>query len=247
MNEIEILISEDKGVRKLHFDSEWVQGAMRIRQPLHLELEYTRDMLCPFLLHAPQDWPSHILCIGLGVGALPRFFHAFFPEAVVETVEICSSVVAVCEQNFNLPRTSERFKIHVDCGAQFLLETQCQYDLIIVDGFDQDAGVGPLGTPEFFQSAKSHLSSGGVLVSNVLTHGNNSMHMIERLQEVFEKRVLALSKCASGNLVAVAFESHFEWPTQEEINDNLAELEARTGANFAKVGSKVRDAIPRSP
>jgi spermidine synthase len=37
-----IEISEERGVRYLHFGSPWVQGAMRIARPWALELEYTR-------------------------------------------------------------------------------------------------------------------------------------------------------------------------------------------------------------
>ena len=38
-------ISEDGGVRNLHFGSEWIQGAMRIARPWSLELAYTREMM----------------------------------------------------------------------------------------------------------------------------------------------------------------------------------------------------------
>jgi len=49
-------ISEDDGVRYLHFGSEWIQGAMRIRRPWSLELHYTREMMAGLLLHA-APWP----------------------------------------------------------------------------------------------------------------------------------------------------------------------------------------------
>jgi hypothetical protein len=38
-------ISEQAGVRYLHFGSTWIQGAMRIARPWNLELEYTREMM----------------------------------------------------------------------------------------------------------------------------------------------------------------------------------------------------------
>ena len=47
-------ISEESGVRYLHFGSEWVQGAMRIRKPDALELDYTREMMVPLLLHGAE-------------------------------------------------------------------------------------------------------------------------------------------------------------------------------------------------
>jgi len=36
-------ISEEAGVRYLHFGSDWIQGAMRIARPWALELDYTRE------------------------------------------------------------------------------------------------------------------------------------------------------------------------------------------------------------
>ncbi len=45
-----IEVSEEAGVRYLHFGSPWVQGAMRIARPWSLELEYTRDMMMALLL-----------------------------------------------------------------------------------------------------------------------------------------------------------------------------------------------------
>ena len=53
---IPIDISEESGIRYLHFGSEWVQGAMRIRKPDALELDYTREMMAGLLLSA--NWPT---------------------------------------------------------------------------------------------------------------------------------------------------------------------------------------------
>ena len=43
-------ISEADGVRYLHLGTPWVQGAMRIRKPLALELEYIQRMMAWMLL-----------------------------------------------------------------------------------------------------------------------------------------------------------------------------------------------------
>ena len=62
-------ISEEAGVRYLHFGSDWVQGAMRIARPWSLELAYTREMMAGLLLREPP-WPKNALLIGLGAGSL---------------------------------------------------------------------------------------------------------------------------------------------------------------------------------
>ena len=40
-----IRLSEQAGVRYLQFGPQWIQGAMRLRRPWSLELEYTRQMM----------------------------------------------------------------------------------------------------------------------------------------------------------------------------------------------------------
>ena len=40
-----VTLSEADGVRYLHFGTEWVQGAMRLRKPDALELEYAQQMM----------------------------------------------------------------------------------------------------------------------------------------------------------------------------------------------------------
>jgi hypothetical protein len=47
------------GVRYLHFGTEWVQGAMRIRKPDWPELEYAQQMMAWMLwIEQPRASPS---------------------------------------------------------------------------------------------------------------------------------------------------------------------------------------------
>ena len=89
----DIDISEEGGVRYLHFGSDWVQGAMRIRKPDALELDYTREMMAGLLLRDGLatdggHWPRKVLIIGLGAASLVRFVHHHLPQAKIRVVEI---------------------------------------------------------------------------------------------------------------------------------------------------------------
>jgi len=53
-----IELSEQDGVRYLHFGSPWIQGAMRLRRPFDLELDYVRHMMAWLLFMAP---PARVL------------------------------------------------------------------------------------------------------------------------------------------------------------------------------------------
>jgi spermidine synthase len=63
-------LSEEDGVRYLHFGTEWIQGGMRIARPWQLELEYQKQMMA-LALFLPE--PQRILQLGLGAAALTKF------------------------------------------------------------------------------------------------------------------------------------------------------------------------------
>ncbi|NCW85299.1 MAG: spermidine synthase, partial [Oxalobacteraceae bacterium] len=65
-----VTVSEQEGVRYLHFGTEWVQGAMRVRRPYWIELEYTQQMMAWMLF---MEQPQHIAQLGLGTAALTKF------------------------------------------------------------------------------------------------------------------------------------------------------------------------------
>src|SRR5574343_50353 len=109
-------ISEESGVRYLHFGSDWVQGAMRIRKPDALELSYTREMMAGLLLR-DAPWPARVLLIGLGAGSLAKFVHRHVPQAQVTVVEILPEVHAVASQFFRLPDEDERLRVVIGDGA----------------------------------------------------------------------------------------------------------------------------------
>ena len=69
-----VTVSEHDGVRYLHLGSPWVQGAMRIRRPQVVELEYIRRMLAAVLwLPSASLGRGRAVQLGLGAGALTRF------------------------------------------------------------------------------------------------------------------------------------------------------------------------------
>src|SRR5258706_10060708 len=146
-----IEVSEEAGVRYLHFGSDWVQGAMRMRKPDALELEYTREMLACLLWRDWQDWPRSVLLIGLGAGSLVKFLHKHVPRATLEVVEIDPRMPAFAELHFGVPRDPSRIGIHIDDGSRFVRESPRQYSLILVDGFDHRARSGALDTPGFYR------------------------------------------------------------------------------------------------
>ena len=196
-----IEVSEEEGVRYLHFGSRWIQGAMRIARPYALELEYTRDMMFPLLLHSGGGWPRTVLSIGLGAGSFARFLHKHRPRAAHTIVEIDGDVIACARHHFRLPPEGPRLRITIDDGSDYLQAADRDFDLILVDGYDAKGRTGMLDTLPFYCNAQAHLSDRGVLATNVLTRNHGYRGSFERLEAAFEGRALALPRCESGNVV----------------------------------------------
>ena len=70
-------VSEADGVRYLHLGTPWVQGAMRTRKPLAIELEYVQRMMVWMLLRPSEALSEgHAVQLGLGAGAITRYCHS---------------------------------------------------------------------------------------------------------------------------------------------------------------------------
>lgn len=218
-------ISEAAGVRYLHFGSDWIQGAMRIRKPNALELAYTREMMAGLLLRdgLAEDagqWPKKVLIIGLGAASLAKFVYHACPQSRIKVVEIAPSVIAAARQFFKLPNEDARFSIHVGCGAQYVLEKDQTYDYILVDGYDRNARAGALDTLPFYQALRSRLTSQGLMAVNLFGRSRGYKASVERILAAFDDRVLAFPSCDSGNVVAFG-------AAGEPIERPLSELRER--------------------
>src|SRR5207253_4208025 len=102
------------------------------------------------------------LCIGLGIGIVPRDFVSH--GARVDVVEINPAVVNVASRFFDFKPESVRLTI--DDGRHFLNRCQRKYDVVILDAFLGDSSPSHLLTREAFSAIRRVLRSGGTLVIN---------------------------------------------------------------------------------
>jgi spermidine synthase len=236
-------ISEAAGVRYLHFGSDWIQGAMRIRKPYALELAYTREMMAGLLLRdgLAQDagqWPKNVLIIGLGAASLAKFVHHHYPHSRIRVVEIAPAVVAAARQFFKLPPEDARFSIHIGCGAQYVLEKEQKYDLILVDGYDRNARAGALDTLPFHQAVRSRLGERGLMAVNLFGRSKGYKASLERIVSAYDGRALAFPSCDSGNVVAFGANG-------EPVERSMVELRARAAALKESTGLDLLPTVTR--
>jgi spermidine synthase len=228
---LNIDISEEAGVRYLHFGSSWVQGAMRIARPFALELEYTREMMLPLLLHG-DDWPRKVLQIGLGAASITKFLYRYRPQAKLTVVEIEPRVEAAARQFFKLPDDPARIDIRHGDGADFVIASKQRYDLILVDGFDADARPGQLDTLPFYLDCRARLADDGLLCVNLLSRRKDFGKSVKRIEEAFDGHAIAFPSCDSGNAIAMAAATVSSAPTFDDLKKAAKHLKQETGLNL---------------
>ncbi len=144
-------LSEFDGVRYLHLgDTPWVQGAMRLRKPAAIELDYVQRM-CAWLLWRTAEPDMHAVQLGLGAAALTR--HAYDVLGLRTTaVELNPQVVSACRAWFHLPPDDERLQVVVsDAGAWIAApERAASIDVLTVDLYDHQAAAPVLDDAEFY-------------------------------------------------------------------------------------------------
>ncbi|MDR3212524.1 MAG: spermidine synthase [Azoarcus sp.] len=240
-------ISEQAGVRYLHFGSSWIQGAMRIRLPCTLELDYTREMMAGLLLRdgLARDggtWPRRILLIGLGAASLAKFVHRHCLQARIDVVEIEPEVVAAARQFFYLPREDERFAIHVADGAQYVLTGDARYDYVLVDGYDRKARTGALDALPFHQALRARLSDEGLAAYNLLGQARGHEASVARIVDAFGGRASAFPSCDSGNVIVFAATGTPVSRPVTELRVRATTLRVETGLDIASTVSRLETA-----
>jgi spermidine synthase len=220
------------GVRYLHFGSVWVQGAMRIRDPIRIEIEYVRQMMAWLLVLGEQQ---RIVQLGLGAGALTRFCHARLPGCSATVVECSAQVVAAVGRYFKLPREDERLRIVLDDAGRFVQSAKADScDVLQVDLYDQDARGPVLDSEAFYRACARSLGPAGVMTVNLFGDGHRFARSLARISDAFGGRVIDFPPTEAGNVVVLAFKGppiEVDW-TALEARASLLErslgLEART-------------------
>jgi spermidine synthase len=196
-------ITEFKGVRFLHLGTSWVQGAMRLSRPDHIELEYVQMMMM-WMLFIEQ--PRHIVQLGLGSAALTKFCYQRFPAARVSVAELNPNVIGICHARFGLPANDARLNVREMDAMDFVLDpaNHGKVDVLQVDLYDEDARGPVLDSPEFYQGCFDCLSADGIMTTNVFGDFANYDKNLQAMEMIFDA-VVWLPEVHDANIVVLAF------------------------------------------
>jgi spermidine synthase len=199
-----VTFSEEHGVRFLHFGTEWVQGAMRLKKPDAIELEYAQQMMAWTLF---LDAPRAIAQLGLGAASLTKFCHRHYPDTDVVAVELNPAVIVAARSMFGLPDDDARLAV-VEADAEAFVCDEANdrsLDVLQVDLYDATARGPVLESLAFYARCRACLREPGVLTVNLFGAHASFARNLKSLSAAFDGRVIALPEVHEGNRVALAF------------------------------------------
>jgi spermidine synthase len=157
-----------------------------LQDPLLPLLSYVHS-LYGALFFQPQ--PRRVLMVGLGGAAFHRLFHAAYPEALLQSVELDPKVLELCRERMAFTPTAQT-PVEVMDGRVFIRRDRGQWDWLILDAYRGESAPPHLKTAEFYRECAARLADRGVLVVNLLALSELYYADLRTLREVFPQVVL---------------------------------------------------------
>jgi spermidine synthase len=176
--------------------------------------------------------------IGLGGGSLAKFFHRRLRGLRTHVVETDERVITTARSLFHVPADDARLTIEHGDGVQALAPECC--DLLVVDGFEDEATPSALVSQEFFDAAWCALEEPGALVMNIMNDDRLLDRHLQRIERAFGGAVLAFHALRDPNVVVLGLKgapASVEWPA---LRARAAALERRYGLPFPRYVERLR-------
>lgn len=236
-------LSERNGILSLHFDKFSVQSEMNIDMPDELVIGYTKAMMS-FLLFDPS--PARISMIGLGGGSMAKYCYRYLPHTEITVVEINPDVIAFRDE-FAIPADDKRFRVLLGDGAEWVTDTACRSDVLIVDGFDADGLPEQLSCQRFYDDCFASLADNGILVVNLWGGYPHFDEYLARIHRSFSDRVVIVDADDSVNKIILAVKDSEFPPSVSTIRHHAESLCLSHPVNFkAKANKLIRSLSART-
>jgi len=116
-------------------------------------------MIASLLLRDDTRSRARLLLIGLGAGLAHQIPVSQLSASEADRGGDRAAGSAAARQFFKLPDDPLRLNIVIADGAQFIAENDKTYDLILVDGFDEDARPARWTPLPFYQMCRAGLTT----------------------------------------------------------------------------------------
>ncbi len=141
-------------------------------------------LVLPFL--ARERPPARVAILGNAAGTTARAYERFFPRTRIDGVEIDPELSEIGRRFFDM--NNPRLHLYHEDARPFLRRIDARYDVISVDAYRQPYIPFYLTSAEFFETARSKLEPGGVVIVNAgHPAGQNELERVltASMREVF--------------------------------------------------------------
>lgn len=125
---------------------------------------YDYALAAPLMANAANKEKTEILILGMGTGTYAHQCRKYFENAAVEGVEIDEKITELAGTYFDLPGD---VPVTTYDGRAYLQAVDKEYDVIMVDAYQDITIPFQMSSVEFFTLVREHLKEDGVMVVNM--------------------------------------------------------------------------------
>ena len=201
-----VTFSESGGIRYLHFGTELIQGAMRIRDPDEIYLEYNQQMMA-WLLFLETKPGMQVAQLGLGTGALTKFQYRYCQAVKTTVVELNPAVIVSARSMFFTPDDDRKLETLQTNAKSFVQNKKYHeyFDAVQVDLYDAICDGPAASSIDFYTGCYNILKAPGVMTVNLFSRHKSFNLNLKNICEAFNNRVLLFPESHDCNVVAIAF------------------------------------------
>jgi spermidine synthase len=124
-----------------------------------------------------REVPRRIAILGNAAGTTARAYGHYFPDTVVDGVEIDAELTEIGRRYFDLDNPN--LHVYHEDARPWLRSSSGGYDVIMVDAYRQPYIPFYLATREFFELVRDRLAPGGVVIVNAgHPEGNDDLEQV---------------------------------------------------------------------
>lgn len=196
-----IVVTQRGNKRLLSFGSRLEQSSVLMGRPYYLIHEYSQIMLLGLLFVDA----GRITLLGLGGGGLAHCLSHYFPQSMIQVVEIRQAVIDIAYDWFDLPRSGNLQVINDDALHYLLkLEQGCS-DIIFSDLYEAEGMSACQAQQEFIVASYQALSQSGCLVLNFHHKPYRGSLLMDTIESFFDEIIVYDSGGLPGERNSIMF------------------------------------------
>lgn len=149
---------------------------------------YDYALAAPFMAGVQEKEQLDMLILGMGTGTYATQCSRLFPNLTIEGVEIDQGITDLAYEYFHLSR---EIPVYTYDGRAYLNAVEKQYDVIMVDAYQDITIPFQMSSVEFFTLVKEHLKEDGVMIVNMNMRGGKegsiNEYLVDTIHSVFSQ------------------------------------------------------------